>query len=109
MTSRQPESPRFCPTRLSVGGTVTKPVYVFSDIGHSVECTMTNTTALMPSPNHSRASGISAMAGSGLNIEVSVSRISAPSRVVTASVVSTSAMPAPMAMPVSSTFSDWPA
>src|SRR5438477_6886005 len=70
---------------------------------------MTNTTALTPRPNHSRASGISAMAGSGLNIEVSVSRISAPSRVVTARVVRTRATPAPIAMPVSSTFSDWAA
>ena len=49
---------------------------------------------------------MSAIAGSGLNIDVSVCRRSPPSRVVTASVVRTSAMIAPSAMPVSRTLSD---
>ena len=67
---------------------------------------MTKTSEPVPSPNHRSASGIRAIVGSGLNIDVSVCSISPPSRVVTASVVRMSAMAAPRAMPVSSTLSD---
>lgn len=51
----------------------------------------------MPSPNHSSASGNSAIAGSGLNMAVSVSSTSRPKRVDTASEVSTNASTIPAA------------
>ena len=41
---------------------------------------VTKTMLAVPSPNHSIASGRSAMAGSGLNIAVQVERKSAPMR-----------------------------
>ena len=52
---------------------------------------MTNTIAGGPSPNHNSASGSSAIAGSGLNIAVSVDSRSVPMRVETASVVTNAA------------------
>ena len=75
-------------------------------MGQSTEWTTTKITDFTPRPNHRSASGISAMAGSGLNMAVRVSSTSAPSRVVTATVARTSASAAPMAMPESSTLSD---
>src|SRR5207248_489265 len=93
----------------SVGATVTNPVYVFSDIGQRTECTITKISEPVPSPNQSRESGMSAMAGSGLNMEVRVSRTADPALVVTATVVSTSARAAPIPIPASNTCSDWSA
>src|SRR5262245_23875214 len=54
----------------------------------------------MPRPNHRRASGTSAMAGSGLNIAVSVLRSALPSRVVTATVDKRAAQTMPITYPV---------
>ncbi|MNT81825.1 hypothetical protein D3C72_2214650 [compost metagenome] len=81
----------------SVCGTAWKPAYMFSASGHSTEWTSTKTRLLVPSPNHSSASGSSAIAGSGLNMAVSVSSISRPKRVDTASEVSTKASTMPAA------------
>ena len=73
----------------SVGLTDMKPEWVLSATAHSTECTITKTRLLAPSPNQSSASGSSAIAGSGLNIAVSVESRSVPTRVDTASVVNT--------------------
>ena len=51
----------------------------------------------LPSPNQTRASGSSAIAGSGLNIEVRVSRKSVPMRDVIATTVSSAASEMPLA------------
>ena len=73
-----------------------KPEWVFSATGHSTEWISTNTRLPLPRPNQISASGRSAIAGNGLNIAVSVSRKSLPTREVIASAVSTDArnMPA---------------
>ena len=78
-----------------VGDTAMNPEWVLSATAHSTECTSTKMRLPSPRPNQISASGSSAMAGSGLNIEVRVSRISLPTRVVIANTVSTvaSAMP----------------
>ena len=80
----------------SVFDTDRNPECVFSATAHSTEWISTNTRLPLPSPNQINASGNSAIAGSGLNIEVSVSRKSVPTRELIATVVSTaaSAMPA---------------
>ena len=80
-----------------VGLTEVKPEWVLSATAHSTEWMMTNTRLLAPSPNHSSASGSSAIAGSGLNIAVSVERKSVPTRVETASVVKIAASASPAA------------
>ncbi len=80
----------------SVFDTDRNPECVFSATAHSTEWISTNTRLPLPSPNQISASGNSAIAGSGLNIEVSVSRKSVPTRELIATVVNTaaSAMPA---------------
>ena len=80
-----------------VGLTDVKPEWVLSATAHSTEWMITKTRLLAPSPNHSSASGSSAIAGSGLNIAVSVESRSVPTRVETASVVNTAAMASPTA------------
>ena len=70
---------------------------MLSATAHSTEWMITNTRLLAPSPNHSSASGSSAIAGSGLNIAVSVDSRSVPTRVETASVVNTAASASPIA------------
>ena len=80
----------------SVGLTERKPEWVLSATAHSTECTMTKTRLIAPRPNHNSASGNSAIAGSGLNMAVSVDRKSVPTRVETASVVKTPAASRPM-------------
>ena len=55
-------------------------MWVLSATAHSTEWMVTKTMLAVPSPNHSIASGSSAMAGSGLNIAVHVERKSAPMR-----------------------------
>ena len=81
----------------SVGETDTKPECVFSATGHSTEWISTNDRLSGVSPNQISASGNSAIAGSGLNIAVSVSSRSEPMRVVVANVVSTAAIATPAA------------
>ena len=81
----------------SVGETDVKPEWVLSATAHSTECTMTKIRLLAPSPNHSSASGSSAIAGSGLNIAVSVESRSVPTRVETATVVKIAAIASPIA------------
>ena len=58
----------------------------------------------MPSPNQIIASGSKAIAGSGLNIAVTVSRKSVPMRVVIASTVSNPASTTPVVKPIASTW-----
>ena len=58
----------------SVGLTEVKPEWVLSATAHRTEWMITKIRLLAPSPNHSSASGSSAIAGSGLNIAVSVDK-----------------------------------
>ena len=85
------------PAMRCVSETERKPVWVLSATAQSTEWMMTNTRLGMPRPNQSSASGSSAIAGSGLNIEVRVESRSVPKRVETASVVKAAAMPMPEA------------
>src|SRR5882672_5574114 len=62
----------------SVLETPLKPEWVLSATGHSTEWISTNTRLPLPRPNQISASGNSAIAGSGLNIAVMVSRKSVP-------------------------------
>src|SRR5205814_17587 len=61
------------------------PEWVLSATAHSTEWISTNTRLPLPNPNQISASGNSAMAGKGLNMEVSVSRKSVPMRELIAS------------------------
>ena len=81
----------------SVFDTLLKPEWVLSATGHSTEWISTNTRLPLPRPNQISASGNSAIAGSGLNIAVMVSRKSVPMRVEIARMVKIAArmMPAP--------------
>ena len=81
----------------SVFDTLLKPEWVLSATGHSTEWISTNTRLPLPRPNQISASGNSAIAGSGLNIAVMVSRKSVPIRVEIARMVkiAASTMPAP--------------
>ena len=81
----------------SVSGTLRKPLSVLSATAHSTECTMTNTSEGMPSPNQIKASGNSAIAGSGLNIAVKVESRRVPMALATAIVVNTPASATPAA------------
>jgi hypothetical protein len=85
----------------SVGDTDTNPECVLSAIGHSTEWISTNDRLSGVRPNHSSASGSSAIAGSGLNMAVSVSRNSAPMRVMVANVVRSAAIATPALYPTS--------
>ena len=67
--------------------TARNPECVLRATGQSTEWTITNIRLGFPSPNQSRARGSSAMAGSGLNMELSVSSRSVPIRVLTAQAV----------------------
>ena len=78
-------------------------MWVLSATAHRTEWTMTKMRLGMPSPNHSRASGSNAIAGSGLNMAVSVDRRWVPRRVDTARVVNTTASAMPAVYPMSST------
>src|SRR6476660_5995952 len=53
----------------SVFDTLLKPEWVLSATGHNTEWISTNTRLPLPRPNQISASGNSAIAGSGLNIE----------------------------------------
>ena len=79
----------------SVLDTLLKPEWVLSATGHSTECTSTKTRLPLPSPNQISASGNSAIAGSGLNIAVTVSRKSVPIRVEMARIVKMAASTMP--------------
>ena len=79
---------------------------MFSATAHSTECTSTNTRLPIPRPNQINASGNSAIAGSGLNIAVMVSRKSVPIRVVIASTVRMPASTTPALKPIASTCND---
>src|SRR6476659_759613 len=57
----------------SVFDTLLKPEWVLSATGHSTEWISTNTRLPLPRPNQINASGNNAIAGSGLNIAVTVS------------------------------------
>ena len=78
-----------------VSDTDRKPECMLSATAQSTEWTITNTSEGRPSPNHSRASGSRAMAGRGLNMAVKVESRSVPTRLVTATVVSSAAMMRP--------------
>ena len=71
----------------SVSGTERKPTSVLSETAHRTEWMMTKTSEGVPSPNQISASGRSAIAGSGLNIAVSVVSSPEPRRVETATEV----------------------
>jgi hypothetical protein len=75
--------------------TAMNPLWVLSATAHSTEWINTNTRLAVPKPNHSMASGRSAMAGSGLNIAVTVARKSLPMRLAVAHRTSTAAMASP--------------
>lgn len=66
-----------------------KPDKAFSAMGQTTEWTSTKTSEAWPSPNHMSATGSSAMAGSGLKIDVSMSSHSAATLVVAAAAAST--------------------
>ena len=68
-----------------------------SATAQSTEWTITNTMLPYPSPNQISASGNSAIAGNGLNIDVRSSSRSVPIRVEIAIVVSTAAQRMPIA------------
>ena len=68
-----------------------------SATAHSTEWTSTNMMEASPSPNQMSASGRSAMAGSGLKAEVSVSSRSVPIRDMMASAVNVMASARPSA------------
>ena len=76
--------------------TARKPECVLRATAHNTEWMSTKTMLPTPRPNQISASGSSAIAGSGLNMAVSVSRKSVPIRELMAMTVSTaaSAMPA---------------
>ena len=80
-----------------------KPASVLSATAHITEWTSTKTRLPAPRPNQISASGSSAIAGSGLNIAVMVSRKSVPMRVLMANTVSRPASTVPVAKPTSST------
>ncbi|MNF99932.1 hypothetical protein D3C84_828510 [compost metagenome] len=69
---------------------------MFSAKAQSTECTSTKIRLFCPRPNHSSASGSSAMAGNGLNIEVRVLSRSRPNCVDTAKVVRANARTMPI-------------
>ena len=94
------------PLMRSVSGTERKPVRVLSATAQSTEWIMTKTSEGLPRPNQIRASGSSAIAGSGLNIAVSIDSRSEPARVETATVVRTAASARPDAYPIASTCSE---
>ena len=79
----------------SVSGTERKPTSVLSETAHSTEWMMTKTSEGVPSPNQISANGNSAIAGSGLNIAVSVVSSPEPRRVETATEVNTAASASP--------------
>src|SRR5205814_9770114 len=79
-----------------------KPECVFSATAHNTEWTSTNTRLPVPNPNQINASGNSAIAGNGLNIDVSVSSRSVPIRDVIATTVNSAASAMPQAQPASS-------
>jgi len=70
---------------------------VFSATGQVTECTMTKMMVGVPRPHQISASGSSAIAGSGLNIEVRRPSASLPQRDNAATVVSTAAIATPSA------------
>ena len=74
-----------------------KPESVLSATAHSTECTSTNIRLPLPRPNQISASGSSAIAGSGLNIAVMVSRKSVPIAWMMANTVSSPASTVPAA------------
>jgi hypothetical protein len=80
-----------------VGLTDLNPEWVFSATDQSTAWMSTKMMLPSPSPNQIIASGRSAIDGSGLNMEVSVSRRSAPTRVVIASAVASPANRSPSA------------
>src|SRR3979411_847372 len=84
----------------SVFDTLLKPEWVLSATGHSTEWISTNTRLPAPRPNQINASGNSAIAGSGLNIAVMVSRKSVPSLLEIANTVSKPARKVPDAKPI---------
>ena len=84
--------------------TLRNPASVLSATAHITECTSTNTKLPTPKPNQMSASGSSAIAGSGLNIAVMVSRKSVPIRVLMANTVSNPASSVPVVKPISSTW-----
>src|SRR4051795_6193818 len=67
-----PRKPRLRPLMRRVSGTERKPTSVLSETAHRTEWMITKTSEGVPSPNQISASGRSAIAGSGLNIAVSV-------------------------------------
>ena len=71
----------------SVFDTERKPEWVLSATAHSTECTSTKMMEMSPSPNQISASGSRAIAGSGLNADVSVSSRSLPRRDIIARAV----------------------
>ncbi len=68
-----------------------------SATAHSTEWMMTKTSDGVPSPNQISASGSNAIAGSGLNMAVSVDRMRVPIVLATAKVVNTAAKTSPQA------------
>ena len=80
-----------------VSGTLRNPISVLSATAHSTEWMMTNTSEGVPSPNQIKASGNSAIAGSGLNMAVNVERMRVPIVLATAKVVNTAAKARPQA------------
>ena len=76
--------------------TARKPEWVFSATAHSTEWTSTNTRLPLPRPNQISAIGSRAIAGSGLNIAVTVSRKSVPMRDAMPTAVNTPASRMPM-------------
>ncbi len=79
----------------SVFDTERKPECVLSATAHSTECTSTKMMETSPSPNQMSASGSRAMAGNGLNADVSVSSRSLPRRDIMASAVKNMASTSP--------------
>src|SRR3546814_8842327 len=87
----------------NVTDTDRNPEWVLRLTAHNTECTNTNTRLPSPRPNQIKASGNSAIAGSGLNIAVSVSSKSVPRRLVMARTVRSVASTIPTAYPTNST------
>ena len=94
------------PAMRSVSGTLLNPDQVFRAMGHMTECISTNIRLAFPRPNHSRASGSSAIAGSGLSIAVNVLSRSRPNCVVTARALAISASALPARYPFSRVLSE---
>ena len=90
-----PLRPKLRPLMRSVSGTLRKPLSVLSETAHRTEWMMTKTREGMPRPNQISASGRSAIAGSGLNIAVSVVSRPEPIRVETATEVKIAASARP--------------